>query len=248
MKRVTTVASLLALCSVGLMASAFAQPAKDMKDAAKDATKNAEKTAKDAANKAAQPAKDAAKAPNAEEAAMMEAWTKAATPGKMHERLAKGVGTWEGKCKSWMAPGATPEEWTCTSTVTSILGGRFTTNETKGMMSMGGPPMPFEGHGTAGYNNTTQKFESTWMDNMGTMTLFFTGTLDADGTTITTTAHFTDCITNKETHMKNVEKITGPDTMTLEMYAPGPDGKEFKMMEIAYTRKGGEKAGEKAKH
>jgi hypothetical protein len=59
---------------------------------------------------------------------------------------------------------------------------------------------------------------------------------------MTATSKFTDCMTGQESWMRNVEKITGPDTMTLEMYVPGMDGKDFKMMEIAYTRKAGAKA------
>ena len=30
---------------------------------------------------------------------------------------------------------------------------------------------------------------------------------------------------------------TNPTTEVFEMYAPGPDGKEMKMMEITYTKK-----------
>jgi len=31
--------------------------------------------------------------------------------------------------------------------------------------------------------------------------------------------------------------VDGPTTEVFEMYAPGKDGKEFKMMEITYTKK-----------
>ncbi|MBL9001090.1 MAG: DUF1579 domain-containing protein [Phycisphaerae bacterium] len=194
----------------------------------------------------AAPSKDAAPAMPPEQAAMMEAWTKAMTPGKHHERLVKQSGTWEGKMKMWMEPGGTPTESTCTTVISPMMGGRFVKSETTGMMNMGGPPMPFEGFGTWGYNNTTEKYEGTWFDNFGTMTHFYTGTLSDDGKTMTATSKFLDPMTGQDSWMRNVERTTGPDSMVLEIYSPGPDGKEFKMLEIAYTRKATAKAEGKA--
>jgi len=46
----------------------------------------------------------------------------AGTPGKMHERLAKDVGVWQGKCSMWMPPGGgEPMKSDCTMIVTSIM-------------------------------------------------------------------------------------------------------------------------------
>src|SRR4051812_44509940 len=53
----------------------------------------------------------------------MQACTVAGTPGKMHEYLADGVGTWTGKSKMWMAPGTEAMTSQCTSKITSILDG-----------------------------------------------------------------------------------------------------------------------------
>jgi len=36
--------------------------------------------------------------------------------------------------------------------------------------------------------------------------------------------------------MRLVERLTNNDAMKLEFYISGPDGKEFKNMEINYTR------------
>jgi hypothetical protein len=36
--------------------------------------------------------------------------------------------------------------------------------------------------------------------------------------------------------MRFVEKFVDADRWTVEMFMPGPDGKEFKSMEIVYTR------------
>jgi hypothetical protein len=173
-------------------------------------------------------------------AAMMEKMKTAATPGKMHEFLCSAAGTWEGRTTAWMDPAQPPSTSTCTTKITPILGGRFVTIETKGSFidPTTGQPTPFEGYGIAGYNNTTGKFESSWCDNFGTMILNMTGELGDGGKTITWTGHYFCPVMEKNTWMREVEKRTGSNTMTLEFYSPTPDGKgEFKMMQIDYTKK-----------
>ena len=46
-----------------------------------------------------------------------------------------------------------------------------------------------------------------------------------------------DPATRKEVDFKEVFKPIDNNFQVMEMYAPGPDGKEFKTMEIKYTRK-----------
>jgi hypothetical protein len=105
---------------------------------------------------------------------------------------------------------------------------------------MGGHQQKFEGFGLYGYNNTTEKFEASWCDSMGTMIMNLSGDMSSDGKTITWNAKYTCPMTKKDTYMREVERMTGADTMVLEMYGPNPaDGKEMKMMEISYTRKPG---------
>src|SRR5947209_15483095 len=69
----------------------------------------------------------------------MQACMLAGTPGKMHERLAKGVGTWQGKNIMWMFPGADPMKSDCTATATSIMDGRYLKSEFAGEMPGMGP-------------------------------------------------------------------------------------------------------------
>src|SRR4051794_21239588 len=64
----------------------------------------------------------------------MKACIAAGTPGKTQEHLAKGVGTWQGKNTMWMAPGAPPVVTPCSSTVSSIMDGRYVRVETRGEM------------------------------------------------------------------------------------------------------------------
>ncbi len=208
---------------------ALAQPAKDAKPA---------QPAKPAA-----PAKDAKPAAGQPEHGMpgmseqqqkdMQMCMEAATPGPQHAHLAKGVGTWNGKCKMWMAPDSEAMTMDCTSTVTSLMDGRFFKVEVTGSM-MG---MPFTGSGINGYDNVSQKFVSTWFDNFGTGMMTGTGEQSADGKVLTWKYNFNCPITKKPIVMRQVETQTGPNSFTLEMFGPEPhSGKEFKSMEISFTR------------
>lgn len=167
--------------------------------------------------------------------AEMQACMAAGMPGKMHEHLAKSVGTWQGKNTMWMAPGAEPAKSDSTSTIKSIMGGRFTTCEATGdMPGMG----PFSGFGIYGYDNVAKQFQSTWVDNCGTTMMIGTGELSADGKVMTWNYKYTCPITRKPATMREVETWTSPSAMTLEMFGADPkSGKEYKMMQIDYTKK-----------
>src|SRR5258705_5475073 len=47
----------------------------------------------------------------------MQACVAAGTPGKMHDRLARDVGTWLGKCSTWMPGSTEPMKSDCTMTI-----------------------------------------------------------------------------------------------------------------------------------
>jgi hypothetical protein len=159
----------------------------------------------------------------------------AGTPGEMHAFLAEGVGVWAGKSKMWMAPGAEPITSECTSTVTSVMDGRFIKIEVDGEMPGMGR---FSGFGINGYDNVAETFQSMWIDNHSTGIMVGTGELSPDRKTLTWNYNYTCPINKKPAVMREVNRFAGENAMTLEMYGNDPkSGKEFKMMEIAFTRK-----------
>lgn len=209
-----------------LAAAAIAQPGHDA--ARPGAPKNAPK----AGDAAAQPSGDQMAAMTA----MMEASMKAATPGKMHEFLAKGVGTWEGVIKHWPMPGMDAMEMPCTTVVKPMFDGRyFAADVTSDMGEMG----QFKGLGIYAYDNVSEKFQNIWIDSMGTGIMTGAGVLGSDGKTLTWTMTCHDPVTKKPMTLRQVDRHTSDTTSVMEMYGPGPDGKEFKMMEINYSRKSG---------
>jgi len=172
--------------------------------------------------------KQAAEAMPPEMAEMM----KLAEPGEHHKHMAKMVGSWKTQGKFWMTPGAPPEESQGSMTVKPALDGRFFLSDFQGEF-MGGP---FHGMGMDGYDNLKQKHVGTWVDSMGTMLMVFEGTCSEGGKVTESKSTFDDPMTKKPSYMRMVSRWKDDNTVLLESYSPGPDGKEMKNMEILYTR------------
>jgi len=165
--------------------------------------------------------------------AEMEAMMKAATPGDAHKKLGAMAGTFNAEVKMWMQPGAPPAGGAGVAENSWALDGRFLEQHFTGNF-MG---MPFTGMGFTGYDNIKKKYVGTWMDTMTTSMMISTGTANADGKSYTFTSTMDDPMTGKSSPVKEVVTVVDNDHHTLEMWGAGPDGKMFKTMEIAYTRK-----------
>jgi hypothetical protein len=164
----------------------------------------------------------------------MEAWMKAGTPGEFHKALEPLNGDWTTESTFWMAPGAEAQQSKGECKRKWILGGRFLEEKVTG--SFGG--MSFEGFGLLGYDNLKKQYVDVWVDSMSTMILSTTGSTDETRKTFTFTGQYDDPMTGqKNKSMRLVHKIQGPDKHTMLMYETGPDGKEFKSMEMVFTRK-----------
>ena len=166
-----------------------------------------------------------------DEKAAMEAMQKAATPGEAHKKLETMVGTFDAKVKIWMDPSKPAEESAGTSENTWVLGNRFVQTKHEGTF-MG---QPFSGIGYTGYDNVTKKYVGTWMDTSSTGMMVSKGTMA--GNVMKSTATMADPVTGKMTTVTMKTTVTDNDHHVMEMWGPGPDGKNYRMMEITYTRK-----------
>lgn len=169
---------------------------------------------------------------SAAEQKMMEKYMKAATPGPEHQRLAKMAGKWKLQVTSWMAPGAPPMKSEGTAEFTSVLGGRYLQQEVKG--DMGG--QPFEGRGIEGYDNVTKENFGTWTDSMSTGLMVVRGKCPATAKKCTYKGSVPDAVAGKAVPVTEIITYTDDDHFSFEMHGPGPGGKNFKMLEIAYSR------------
>jgi hypothetical protein len=154
------------------------------------------------------------------------------TPGPAHEVLQAKIGKWNTSAKLWMEPDAPPQAVTGTSETSWILDGRFVEETFTGTFD----GCALNGRGTTGYDNIKQKYVSSWVDNLATGILASEGSYDPGTKTFNFVGQAPDPISGRYVPMRFVEKLADTDRWTVEMFMPGPDGKEFKSMEIVYTR------------
>lgn len=164
-----------------------------------------------------------------------KAWMEYATPGEMHTMLAKSDGTWSGETTMWMENGGQPMMSKSEATNEMMFDGRYQVSNHKGNF-MG---MPFEGMSITAYDNAKKKFVSTWIDNMGTGIMHTEGEWNPSKKAIEFKGKMTDpSRPGKDCDVREVYTFTDDTHQTLEMYGPdSKTGKEFKTMEIKFTKK-----------
>lgn len=171
------------------------------------------------------------KKPGAMDPAAQQAMMQAMMPGPQHEMMKKLAGNFDYTIKMWMDPTSPAQESTGKRTAELVLGGRYLQEKFTGQF-MG---MEFVGMGTMGYDNLAKEYVSTWIDNMGTGIMVSHGQCDSKGTW-TMSGESMDPMTGKKVTMRSVWKTVDDNNFVMEMYGPGPDGKDAKMLEITMKR------------
>lgn len=177
--------------------------------------------------------------PNAgDQAAMAEAYMKAAAPGPEHERLKEFAGEWDAEVKLSQPDGST----STTKGVMHakmILGDRYLQLNYEGQMDMG-PQLgkfPFHGMGIGGYDKGKKKYTSVWIDEMSTGMMVTEGSVDAKGV-LTTDGTMIDPISGQPMKVREVSSAVDKDHHKYELHMSEPGSPNLlKMMEISYTRK-----------
>lgn len=156
-----------------------------------------------------------------------------AMPGLEHKLLDRLAGSWETRTRYWMAAGVEPVESAGTSERKWILDGRFLMEEFDG----GNLALPFRGLGLFGYDNFEKKYTSAWVDTMNTSILTNLGDYDKASDVVNFIGQYKDPWTGVKKKERGVTRFVSKDEHTLEIHVTEPDGKEFKMLEITYTRR-----------
>ena len=164
---------------------------------------------------------------------MQQAWMEYMTPGEEHKQLAKRAGKWNFQGKMWYGPGMPAADFDGTSSIKSVMGGRYLFEEVKSEVE----GMEFLGFGIGGFDNLTKQYVGTWLDNMGTGIIRMKGTASGDGKIVNYTGEHPALLAGRYKITRTVETITDDDNFVISMYDTSPDGQEFKMMEMIYTRK-----------
>ncbi|MBI4584747.1 MAG: DUF1579 domain-containing protein [Planctomycetes bacterium] len=186
-----------------------------------------------ASPKEATGAEKAAAEPVKDPEALMKFWAQHAAPGEHHKHLDPLVGSWDTEVKWWTSPAAEPQVSRGKAEVKWILGGRFLEEEVQG----GTPEQPFQGLGLQGYDNFLKKHQSFWIDSMSTSLMISSGTCDGAGKVFTLSGTYLDPAAGKEKASRGVLSITSGDSHVYEMYESGPDGEEYRSLQVMYTRR-----------
>jgi hypothetical protein len=158
------------------------------------------------------------------------AWAK---PGAAHKALEPMVGTFDTTTTLWFAPGQPPVDVKGTVESRWVLDGRYVESIHKSTVMN----VPFEGRGLEGYDNLSQKYVSVWMDTLSTSPLTFTGTASADGKVFTQSGDSVDPMSGSKLTTRTVTTIVDKDNYRYESFITGPDGKEFKNVEVNAKRR-----------
>lgn len=162
----------------------------------------------------------------------MKIWQEAATPGKSHTNLKPLVGKWKTKVTWWMDPDSAPEVTSGKATRTWVLGSRFVEENYTGK-SMG---QPFSGRGLYGYDNVGKRYVSTWTDTMTTGIMKSTGSYNMSANTLSWNGQYQDPITGQLRNTRSTTRIIDNNKHIFEMYDTDPEGREYRALEIIYTR------------
>ena len=179
---------------------------------------------------AAKPA-DTVQAAMPDSATMMKAWKAYMTPGEEHKMLAKSNGKWEEDMKMYMSPDAPPQTMKSSCENTMILNGLYQVSVHKGMYN----GMPFEGRSTLAYNNAAKKYQSTWIDNMGSGIMNMEGKWDDASKMLIMSGTETDPVTGKDIPVRETMKFPDDNNQVMEMFETR-GGKESKVMAINFKR------------
>ncbi|GJM26783.1 MAG: hypothetical protein DHS20C16_31980 [Phycisphaerae bacterium] len=152
-----------------------------------------------------------------------------------HKRFEPFVGTFAAEVKMWMGPGG-PTVSTGTMENALDLGGLFLKQSYQGDATDG--PFPnFAGRGFWGYNTVDKKYEGLWIDTVCSFMQTESGEVDASGKVWTMIGEMTNPGTGQPMRKRTVITLQDENRNHMETYFTGPDGKEFKAMEIQYVRK-----------
>lgn len=149
--------------------------------------------------------------------------------GPEHKLLAKLAGTFEAKVKMTDPKGGASIDSKGTMKRTVVLDGRYVREDFTGNI-LGSK---FQGMALIGFDVNKKKFVSLWADSMSTGFAMSEGTYDE--ATKTLTSHGEDNMGGMKVKTKDTLKFVSDDEQHMEMYR-SMDGKEFKVMEITFTR------------
>ena len=163
---------------------------------------------------------------------LVETWVGHAMPSEHHTLLGKLVGEWKMAVKYRMNAEAPVVESEGACTRKWILGRRFVLEEFDG----GNLGMPFQGMALYGYDAFEDKYTSVWVDTTSTAMTRSFGTCQSECKLIAFTGRHGDPWTGTMRDSRGLNRLDSDDRHALELYELDSSGKEYRVLEIIYTR------------
>ena len=152
--------------------------------------------------------------------------------GPEHKLLMPFVGEWETEARFWMAAdrqamishGRARSRW--------VLDNMFLFEDFAGEIQ----GQKFQGIGILGFDRARKQFTSVCLDSTNTAIGISYGTADQSGKTFEFHGTYTDPDSRAEKELRSVLRLITKDRHQFEMFERAPGGKEFRTLEIVYTR------------
>jgi len=160
-------------------------------------------------------------------------WASLSKPGPSHSLLAPFVGEWNVQITFWSSPTAKPEISSGTSSTRWILGERFLQEQFKGSAA----GTAFEGMGLFGYDNASRTFRNIWVDSLNTTMAMASGRFFVERNTFELSSELYDPLLSREKTVRSTIQFVSQDSYVFNMLDTSPEGKQFKSLEMVYTRK-----------
>ncbi len=155
-------------------------------------------------------------------------------PGAGHALLEPFAGTFRATVRIWMGPGE-PMVQHGTMVSSFQVGGLYLFQDYQSDPGPG-PGAGFVGKGFWGYNTGAKEYEGFWIDNASTMMQLEKGSVDTSGKVWTMRSKFVHPHFGREVDKRSVIRLIDDDHNDLTSYMTGPDGNEFRTMEILFER------------
>jgi hypothetical protein len=173
------------------------------------------------------------KAKSAKDAVIAADLERAMTPGEGQKKLAFLVGTFDVRFRTWANPNDPPSEDAGVMIGNIVLGGRYAQIMLAGTVA----GEPYSGIGYAGFDNTTKKYMTTFMDSASTGMEWYTGGFDPSGMKATLKGTVANPVSGKPSPQELRLTLDAAGNHVMELWGYGLGVKMFKMMELAYTRR-----------
>lgn len=153
-------------------------------------------------------------------------------PGTSHELLTSFVGDWTVDVISWGSPDANPERSSARSSADWILGYRYVREKYKSLAI--GPR--YEGLGFLGYDAGARVYTSVWMDSLNTSIATAKGIYNPETATFALRGEVYDPLLGRPKETRTLIQILSQDSYKVTMLDRTARGKDFKSLELTYTR------------